>query len=109
MLIEVQPSLNRSRFRVFVARVSVRGPSVRADAAGPNWFARFGDRRYKGYFETIDHAFVQGTWATAQVVTASPPFCGYHNPAGNFNLAAAAPLTRPGEFTPLQTFPLMWD
>ena len=58
-------------------------------------------------FETIDHAFVQGTGANAQVVTASPPFCGYMNSYGNFQSAAAA------SFNPLQaaetfTF-MMWD
>lgn len=49
------------------------------------------------YFETIDHAFVQGSGANAQVVTASPPFCGYMNSYGNFNTAAAA------SFSPLLT------
>jgi hypothetical protein len=58
-------------------------------------------------FETIDHAFVQGSGANAQVVTASPPFCGYRNSFGNF-LAAAT-----GGFQPLQTAItftfMMWD
>lgn len=58
-------------------------------------------------FETIDHAFVQGTGANAQVVTASPPFCGYMNSFGNFQSVAAA------SYQPLQaavtfTF-MMWD
>jgi hypothetical protein len=42
------------------------------------------------YFETIDHAFVQGSGSSAQVVTASPPHCGFRNFYGNFNTAAAA-------------------
>jgi hypothetical protein len=42
------------------------------------------------YFETIDHAFPQGTGANAQIVTASPPFCGYRNAYANFNTAASA-------------------
>jgi RHS repeat-associated protein len=58
-------------------------------------------------FETIDQAFVQGTGASAQVVTASPPFCGYMNSYANFNAVAAA------SFQPLQaatTFVfMMWD
>jgi hypothetical protein len=58
-------------------------------------------------FETIDHAFVQGTGANAQVVTASPPFCGYMNSFGNFQAVAAA------SYQPLQTAItftfMMWD
>jgi hypothetical protein len=58
-------------------------------------------------FETIDHAFVQGKGANAQVVTASPPFCGYMNSFGNFQQAAAA------SYNPMQaavtvTF-MLWD
>lgn len=48
------------------------------------------DQNGKVYFETIDHAFVQGTGSAAQVVTASPPHCGFRNFYGNFNTAAAA-------------------
>lgn len=43
------------------------------------------------YFETIDQAFVQGTGANAQVVTASPPFCGYHNSYAGFPIQASTP------------------
>jgi Bacterial Ig-like domain/Bacterial Ig domain len=72
-------------------------------------YRRITDQNGKVYFETIDHAFVQGTGANAQVVTASPPFCGYHNPTGNFNIAAAASFTGTVQFSPFQTFVLMWD
>jgi hypothetical protein len=61
----------------------------------------------KVLFETVDHAFVQGTGASAQVVTASPPFCGYMNSFGNFQAIAAA------SYQPLQTAItftfMMWD
>jgi hypothetical protein len=36
-------------------------------------------------FETIDHAFVEGTGANAKVVTASPPFGGYTTSFGLFD------------------------
>lgn len=74
-------------------------------------YRRLTDQDGKTYFETIDHAFVQGTGATAQVVTASPPFCGYHNPIGNFNIAAAASGAAAfiPQFSPFQDFILMWD
>lgn len=48
------------------------------------------DENNNVYFETIDHAFVQGTGSSAQVVTASPPFCGFMNFYGNFQRAASA-------------------
>jgi len=37
-------------------------------------------------YETLDHAFVQGTGADARVVTASPPFPGVANLNGNYRL-----------------------
>jgi hypothetical protein len=58
-------------------------------------------------FETIDHAFVQGTGANEQVVTASPPFCGYMNSFGNF-LATAAASYQPIQAAVTFTF-MMWD
>jgi PKD domain/Bacterial Ig-like domain len=61
----------------------------------------------KVLFETIDHAFVQGTGSNAQVVTASPPFCGYMNSFGNF-LAAAAASYQPLQTAITFTF-MMWD
>jgi hypothetical protein len=65
------------------------------------------DQNNNTYFETIDQAFVQGTGANAQVVTASPPFCGYTNSTANFQNTATA------GFSPLgtaitKTF-FMWD
>lgn len=74
-------------------------------------YRRVTDQDGKTYFETVDHAFVQGTGASAQVVTASPPFCGYHNPIGNFNIVAAASGAAAfiPQFTPFQDFILMWD
>lgn len=65
------------------------------------------DQNNNVYYETIDHAFVQGTGANAQVVTASPPFCGYSNSYSNFQTVATA------GFSPLgtaitKTF-FMWD
>jgi RHS repeat-associated protein len=70
-------------------------------------FRRLTDSNNNVLFETIDHAFVQGTGANAQVVTASPPFCGYMNSFGNFQKAAT------GGYQPIQaantiTF-MMWD
>ncbi len=61
----------------------------------------------KVLFETIDHAFVQGTGSSAQVVTASPPFCGYMNSFGNF-LAAANAGYQPLQTAITFTF-MMWD
>lgn len=58
-------------------------------------------------FETIDHAFIQGTGTNAQVVTASPPFCGYHNSYGNFQAAASASFSPIASAT-VQTF-MLWD
>jgi hypothetical protein len=74
-------------------------------------YRRLTDQDGKTYFETVDHAFVQGTGAAARVVTASPPFCGYHNPIGNFNIAAAASGAAAfiPQFSPFQDFILMWD
>ena len=54
-------------------------------------YRRLMDQNGNPYFETIDEAFVQGTGASAQVVTASPPFCGYHNSFGNFKIQADSP------------------
>jgi hypothetical protein len=76
-------------------------------------YRRLKDQNGNTYFETVDHAFVQGTGANTQVVTASPPFCGYHNPIGNFNTVVAAtapasPAFNP-QFSPFQDFILMWD
>ncbi len=70
-------------------------------------FRQVTDQNNNVYFETIDHAFVQGTGANAQVVTASPPFCGYTNSYSNFQDSATA------SFSPLasaitKTF-FMWD
>jgi RHS repeat-associated protein len=70
-------------------------------------YRRVTDQSNNIYFETIDHAFIQGTGASAQVVTASPPFCGYVNSYGSFLAAANA------GFQPLQTAVtitfMMWD
>jgi hypothetical protein len=56
-------------------------------------YRRLTDQNGNTYFETIDEAFVQGTGSSAQVVTASPPFCGYHNSYGNFTIqSGGAPL-----------------
>jgi len=70
-------------------------------------FRRLTDQNGNTYFETIDEAFVQGTGASAQVVTASPPFCGYHNSYGNFSIQAdSAPLP----VTAIdQDYFVMWD
>ena len=70
-------------------------------------FRRLTDSNGDVLFETVDDAFVQGTGASAQVVTASPPFCGYMNSYGSFLGKANA------GFQPLQaatTFVfMMWD
>jgi hypothetical protein len=55
------------------------------------------DQNNNVYFETLDHAFTQGTGASAQVVMASPPFCGYRNSYGNFQTVASE------NFSPLAT------
>jgi hypothetical protein len=74
-------------------------------------FRRITDNSGNTYFETIDHAFVQGTGASAQVVTASPPFCGYRNSYGNFNTVAAAsfPAIISVNATPIVDYVYMWD
>jgi hypothetical protein len=70
-------------------------------------FRKVTDQNGNVSFETIDEAFVQGTGADAQVVTASPPFCGYRNSFGNFQQTASA------SFTPLLSAIMvvftMWD
>jgi hypothetical protein len=70
-------------------------------------YRRITDQNGNVYFETIDEAFVQGSGASAQVVTASPPFCGYHNSYGNFSIQAdGAPLP----VTAIdQDYFMMWD
>jgi len=57
--------------------------------------------------DTIDHAFVQGQGAAAQVVTASPPFCGYQDSYGSFQSVATASFL-PSASAFIQTF-MMWD
>ncbi len=70
-------------------------------------YRRLTDQNGNTYFETIDEAFVQGTGASAQVVTASPPFCGYHNSYGNFSIQADSP---PLPVTAIdQDYFVMWD
>src|SRR5882762_3015656 len=51
-------------------------------------YRRLIDQSGNVYFDTIDHAFVQGTGANARVVTASPPFCGYRNSYGKAQKSA---------------------
>ena len=74
-------------------------------------YRRLTDQNGQPYFETIDHAFVQGTGASAQVVTASPPFAGYCNSYGNVNVAidASGAAAFIPQFSPFQDFILMWD
>ena len=74
-------------------------------------YRRLTDQNGKSYFEAIDHAFVQGTGASAQVVTASPPFPGYCNSYGNVNvvIAASGAAAFIPQFSPFQDFILMWD
>ncbi len=70
-------------------------------------YRRLTDQNGNTYFETIDEAFVQGTGANAQVVTASPPFCGYHNSYGNFTTQTSSP---PLPVTAInQDYFVMWD
>jgi Bacterial Ig-like domain/Metallo-peptidase family M12B Reprolysin-like/IPT/TIG domain len=52
-------------------------------------YRRLIDQSGNVYFDTIDHAFVQGTGANARVVTASPPFCGYRNSYGKAQKSAS--------------------
>ncbi len=70
-------------------------------------YRRLVDTNGNVLFETIDHAFIQGTGANAQIVTASPPFCGYMNSYGNF-LAAANNGFQPTQAAVTFTFS-MWD
>ena len=65
------------------------------------------DQNNNVYYETIDHAFVQGTGANAQVVTASPPFCGYSNSYAKFQATASASFSPLGTAI-IKTF-FMWD
>ncbi|MFZ1010564.1 MAG: Ig-like domain-containing protein [Candidatus Sulfotelmatobacter sp.] len=70
-------------------------------------YRRLTDQNGNTYFETIDEAFVQGSGASAQVVTASPPFCGYHNSYGSLTIQAGGsplPLTLQD-----QDYFVMWD
>jgi hypothetical protein len=71
------------------AKLAFPKPADAPDGAFYYVYRQLKDQNGNVYFETIDHAFVQGTGANAQVVTASPPFCGYRAPYGNFNTAAA--------------------
>lgn len=70
-------------------------------------FRKVTDQNGNVYFETIDEAFVQGTGASAQVVTASPPFCGYRNSFGSFQQAATASFI-PLASAIIETF-MLWD
>src|SRR5689334_6697818 len=72
-------------------------PADAPDGALYYVYRQITDQNNNVYFETIDHAFVQGSGPTAQIVTASPPFCGYRNSYGNFVAAANA------SFSPLAT------
>ncbi|HVI06841.1 MAG TPA: Ig-like domain-containing protein [Candidatus Binatia bacterium] len=65
------------------------------------------DQNNNVYFETLDHAFVQGTGASAQVVMASPPFCGYRSSFGNFQTVAGASFNPLGTAI-VKTF-FLWD
>jgi hypothetical protein len=70
-------------------------------------YRRLTDQNGNVYFDTIDHAFVQGTGPTAQVVTASPPFCGYHNSYGNLQKTASEVVN--SLFAPFQDFILVLE
>jgi hypothetical protein len=63
-------------------------PSDAPDGAFYYVYRQLVDEHNNNYFETLDHAFVQGTGSAAQVVMASPPFCGYRNSYRNFNTVA---------------------
>jgi hypothetical protein len=65
------------------------------------------DQNNNNYFETLDHAFVQGTGSAAQVVMASPPFCGYRNSYKNFNTVANASFVP--EVAGSNNIFVMWD
>ncbi len=70
-------------------------------------YRRLTDQNGNTYFETIDEAFVQGTGANAQVVTASPPFCGYHNSYGGLTIQSdGSPLPQTLQD---QDYFVMWD
>jgi hypothetical protein len=44
------------------------------------------------FYQTLDHAFVEGQGANAKVVTASPPFPGLNDTTGTFNLSPGGGL-----------------
>jgi hypothetical protein len=74
-------------------------------------FRRLTDQDGNVYFETIDDASVQGTGANAQVVTASPPFCGYHNSLGAlrvFHDALSTAVQLEPQLAGSGVFVLMW-
>lgn len=70
-------------------------------------YRRLTDQDGNVYFDTIDHAFVQGTGANARVVTASPPFCGYRNSYGKVQKDASGILT--SIFTAFVDFILVFE
>jgi RHS repeat-associated protein len=70
-------------------------------------FRRLTDSNGDILWETIDEAFVQGTGTNAQVVTASPPFCGYTSSYGSFQAAAGAGY-QPLQAAVVVTF-MLWD
>ena len=71
-------------------------------------FRRLLDQNGNAYFETIDQAFVQGSGPNAQVVTASPPFCGYQNSFGKMGVAQAGTPPMPLTLEDQDYF-VMWD
>ena len=77
-------------------KVSFPKPSDAPDGAFYYVYRRLQGPNGTFAYETIDHAFVQGTGANATVVTASPPFPGYSANYGNYNLSPAGAIVLGG-------------
>ena len=71
-------------------------------------YRRVTDQNGNIYWDTIDHAFVQGTGPNAQVVTASPPFCGFRNPYNKVQNTATGALVM-GLFSPVVDFIVLME
>jgi hypothetical protein len=71
-------------------------------------YRRLTDQNGNVYWDTIDEAFVQGTGPNAQIVTASPPFCGFRNPFNKVQNTATGALVM-GLFSPFVDFIVLME
>jgi hypothetical protein len=71
-------------------------------------YRRLTDQNGNVYWDTIDEAFVQGTGPNAQIVTASPPFCGFRNPYNKVQNTSTGALIM-GLFSPFVDFIVLME